>query len=103
MFNRSGSLHLIKNIIMKKLALLSLVMVVVSLYSAYVHKSGLSRWKDAYWEVKELYDETLLQNVNLYKAIHKHKETLPTEFLLDVFPRDSAEILKNAQEKVHED
>lgn len=53
--------------------------------------------------MKELYDETLLQNVNLYKAIHKHKETLPTEFLLDVFPRDSAEILKNVQEKVHED
>lgn len=89
---------------MKKLALLSLVMVIlVSLFSVFVHKRELSQWKDAYWEVKELHNETLLQNVNLYKAIHKHKETLPTEFLLDVFPRDSAEILKNVQEKVHED
>lgn len=87
---------------MKKLALVSLVMVVlVSLFSVFVHKRELSRWKNAYWEEKELCKEMLSQNISLYKAIHKHKEALPTEFLLEVFPRDSAEILKNAQEQIH--
>lgn len=88
---------------MKKLALLSLVMVVVSLFSAYVHKSGLSRWKDAYWEVKELYDETLSQNIHLHKVILKYKASLPIEFLQEVYPQDSSQRLKDFQEKVHED
>ncbi|MDO5386695.1 MAG: hypothetical protein Q4F75_05425 [Pseudomonadota bacterium] len=87
---------------MKKLALVFLVVVtLVALRSAFVYKKELSIWKDEYSELKELHHGMLSQNISLYKAIHKHKEALPTEFLLEVFPRDSAEILKNAQEQIH--
>ena len=89
---------------MKKLALLSLVMVIlVSLFSVFVHKRELSQWKDAYWEVKELHNETLSQNIRLHKVILKYKASLPIEFLQEVYPKASSQRLKDFQEKVHED